>query len=159
MRRMKSNSQKIIKEHLVRAEDIKGKLKQWRILFYLDALRDIDMQKLHSIKEKDENLFIQIKIFEYVTKFELILSKFHTSETQRLRSVEKLTLKNRLNTARTKRPSNIKSKFKNLISRSSDGSFEIEDIPIETDDQNLTQRNSKMNFRLNKLRVHYFFTE
>lgn len=57
--------------NMVRPEDIQGKLKQWRILFYLDSLRDVNMPKLLKHKQDDEPLFIQIKLFDYFTKFKM----------------------------------------------------------------------------------------
>ena len=70
------------KANLVRPEDIKGKLKQWRILFYLDTLRDVDMTKLLTDKEEGEPLYIQIKLFEYFTKFILKSSKSISKTTK-----------------------------------------------------------------------------
>ena len=151
--------QKASKANLVNPEDIKGKLKQWRILFYLDTLRDVDFYKLLKIKDPDCSLYIQIKMFEYVTKFELKIPKIHTLSTLGISNIEKINVPVRLNSARSKQTSTIKSKFKTLLSRSSDDSIFDED-EVERGTHSQSKRDyKKLNLKLNKLRVHYFFTE
>lgn len=142
------------KSNMVKPEDIKGKLKQWRILFYLDFLKDFDLLKLLKEKEEDEPFYIQIKLFEYFTKFELNIPKMFKKGTKSMTKLQKLKAPARLLTAHTKRPSTIKSKFGSLLSRSSQESMSEDEDQLE-----MAVRNKKMSIKLNKLRVHYFFTE
>ena len=147
------------KTNMVRPEDIKGKLKQWRILFYLDALREIDLKKLLKHTEEEEPLFIQIKLFDYITKFKLFFPKSIYKSNKSNKSItkcgsEKISVK--LLTSRTKQISTLQSKFGSLLNKSSEdsGSYESDEEKIS-----MANRNKSLNLKLNKLRVHYFFTE
>jgi hypothetical protein len=151
----KIKQHKVQKSNMVKPEDIKGKLKQWRILFYIDTVRDIDMTKLLRIKDVDKSLFIQIKMYDYYTKFEIKMPKNFDKATKILREQLQNNDSKRLLKARTEKPSHIKTKFDILLSKSSTGSVTDEDDI----NNHMTEWNRKMSFKLNKLRVHYFFTE
>ncbi|CAI2379679.1 unnamed protein product [Moneuplotes crassus] len=102
--------------NMVRPEDIQGKLKQWRILFYLDSLRDVNIPKLMKHKQDDDSLYIQIKLFDYFTKF-------------------KMNVKNPLQDLEQDNSSSVSEENSDIVNKKG------------------------FNLRLNKLRVHYFFTE
>lgn len=92
------------KSNIVRPSDIKGKLKQWRILFYLDSLRDVDMIKLLKYKEdEDDSLYIQIKLFEYHTKFKLIIPKAAHKSSKLISKIKELKVQTTLLSYRTKK--------------------------------------------------------
>ena len=63
------------KTNSFKSEDFKNKLKQWRIFFYFGLLYEVDILALNKLKRPNTQLFLQIKMFEFVTKFEINLNK------------------------------------------------------------------------------------
>ena len=55
-----------------KSEEFRNKLKQWRIFYYLDSLYEVDMSSIEKLKRSSsQSLYIQLKMFEYITKFEI----------------------------------------------------------------------------------------
>ena len=118
---------KVQKDDIVRPEHIKGKLKQWRILFYLDLLKDVQIHKLTKMRVSESPMHIQIKFHKFITKFEISQPKKAIFGS-------------------------IKSKFENLVN-SLNRNMPMENV---TNEEELEE---KVQIKLNKLRIHYFFTE
>ena len=154
----KNDKIKIQKSNNFKSEDFKNKLKQWRIFYYFDSFHEVDILALNKVKRPNSQLFLQIKMFEYITKFEinfekhvLILKQASRFKANPLRQ-ESINNRNKI-----RKSSYNKRTFKSLIldeiNSSNKGDL------TENSFSSSRNYNRKSTIKINKIRVHFFFTE
>ena len=63
---------KVVKDKNYITSDIfKSKLKQWRIMFYFDVMRDFPLKELLEKQKPKNGLYLQMRLSNYITKFPL----------------------------------------------------------------------------------------
>lgn len=154
----KEQKVKILKSNNFKSEDFKNKLKQWRIMYYLDSLYEVDMAMIEKLKRPNSKLYIQLKMFEYITKFEIKYQKFVSMNTHRHKEEPTLFVPMIPTGPVARRWSRHENrKFNNLITDELEDSHEEEGIHNKTNIDRWEQRKTKI--KINKIRVHFFFTE
>ena len=153
----KEQKVKIAKSNNFKSEDFKNKLKQWRTLFYLDSFHEVDLAMIEKLKRPHSKLYLHIKMFEYITKFEIKYPKLIAMNTQIPIVSENLLAPMIPIGPRVRRKSKYEGRNFNLLSDEIEDSFEED---IENNKTTIDRRDQrKMKVKVNKIRVHFFFTE
>ena len=149
---------KVLKSNSFKSEDFKNKLKQWRIMYYFGSCYEVDMIMLDKLKRPNSKLYLQLKMFEYITKFEIKYPKLIAMNTQIPNECSNLWVPMIPIGPRVRRCSKYEGRnYNNLITDELEDSFEEDEIHNKTTVDRRDQR--KMKVEINKIRVHFFFTE
>ena len=159
----------------VTSDIFKCKLKQWRLMFYLDFMRELPLRKILNSYKPKNRLYIQLNCGNNITKFPLEYdhllrkqkvdisengSRFDTPRFRKIierRNKSEIKLKPKLSFVDELRKSYKLKVFRNTATRfKSMDKSRSKDNQLESIDEN---EDRLVDLKCNKLRIHYFFTE
>jgi len=166
-----SKEKKIVANDTHVTSDIfQRKIKQWRLMFYFDIMRDFPLKKLIDEYKPKNELYIQMNLGNNITKFLLNYEPLLKEEVnkQKYRSAFKTPrakLQNIRNNScdvklayKSSFVDSIVDKYKKSISRQNKSKSvskrKTPKFKLESIDESDT-----VNLKCNKMRIHYFFTE
>ncbi|CAI2373869.1 unnamed protein product [Moneuplotes crassus] len=164
-----NNEKKVVKDKNYITSDIfKCKLKQWRLMFYFDVMRDFPLKDLLKKQKLKNGLYLQMRLANYITKFPLNYKDLiETSKPKNslMTPMRRMMASHRKRLSSTKNV--LKSKFVDdalkhyKVNKSREIKFKTRSDSFEAEISKPCQEipRKHVNLNCNKLRIHYFFTE
>lgn len=160
----------VANDNHITSDIFKWKLKQWRLMFYLDVMKDVQLEKIIESYKPKNGLYIQLNWANNITRFKVdyehLLSKKEEIGSES-RYVTPRKKKRAIRPNRNKSEVKIKQSFiENLedyyLQRRSKSKVHHLSSKKRNTQNKLLENNHIEDMtavRCNKLRVHYFFTE